>query len=337
MNIALDAMGGDFGAENNVKAAIMALKEFSHLDKVYLVGKKDQILRLLEHQTVDEKRIEIIDCDQEVSMKDAPSIALRQKKQSSLALMFQLHKDQAVNAVVSAGNTGAVMAFALKYLGRLPGINRPGIVATLPTRTGIPVVLMDVGANTDCKAKNLLQFGYMGSIFSENIIGIPRPKVGLINIGEESSKGNDISLLAHQLLEKSGLNFQGNAEGRDILGGNFHVIVMDGFVGNIVLKHSESLVYLVNSLFKEAIRKHFWPKIGALFMLPAFDYLKKKLNYESYGGGALLGINGNCIISHGKSSPLALKNAIREAISLNTHSINQLIEKEMLKHNSEDF
>ena len=227
------------------------------------------------------------------------------------------------------------MAFALRTLGRIPGINRPGLASPIPTRTGTPVVLIDIGANTDCKAQNLLEFAYMGSLYAEHIIGISQPSVGIINIGEESNKGNDVTILAYQLLEKSEMNFLGNAEGRDILSGKFNVIVMDGFVGNIVLKLSESLMVLYNSLIREGIKKSFTSKIGALLMKPAFEHIKQKINYESYGGAILLGINGICMICHGRSTPIAVKNAIHTAMEIKRVEITKRIEQEISKHDNE--
>ncbi|MBP7461215.1 MAG: phosphate acyltransferase PlsX [Candidatus Delongbacteria bacterium] len=335
MRIALDAMGGDIGIEVNVKAALLSLQAYKNLEKIYLVGNQAGIESELSRHSYSADRIVVVHSPQEVSMKDSPSFAIRQKKESSLAIMLQLQKDKEVDASVSAGNTGAVMAFALRILGRIPGINRPGLASPLPTRTGTPVVLIDIGANTDCKARNLLEFAYMGSLYAEHIIGVAQPTVGIINIGEESSKGNDVTLLAHQLLERSELNFAGNAEGRDILSGKFNVIVMDGFVGNIVLKLSESLMVLYNSLLREGIKKSFKSKIGALLMKPAFEHVKQKINYESYGGAILMGVIGICIISHGRSTPVAIKNAIFSAMEMKRADITRRIEQEISQHDAE--
>lgn len=328
-------MGGDIGIEVNVKAALLSLQAYKNLEKIYLVGNQAGIESELSHHSYPSDRLVIVHSPQEVIMKDSPSYAIRQKKESSLAIMLQLQKEKEVDASVSAGNTGAVMAFALRTLGRIPGINRPGLASPIPTRTGTPVVLIDIGANTDCKAQNLLEFAYMGSLYAEHIIGISQPSVGIINIGEESNKGNDVTILAYQLLEKSEMNFLGNAEGRDILSGKFNVIVMDGFVGNIVLKLSESLMVLYNSLIREGIKKSFTSKIGALLMKPAFEHIKQKINYESYGGAILLGINGICMICHGRSTPIAVKNAIHTAMEIKRVEITKRIEQEISKHDNE--
>jgi len=337
MKIALDAMGGDHGVAVNVEAALLSLKTFADIKQIYLIGDQEEIKKeTAKWDSSDRNKIEIVHSEQVVTMKDSPSSALRQKKNSSLAIMFDLQKNGLAHASVSAGNTGAVMAFALRKLGRLQGINRPGIAVALPTITDKPVIILDVGANAECKARNLLEFAYMGSVFAEQVFDMNHPKVGLLSIGEESSKGNDVTVLAHQLLLKSGVNFIGNAEGKDVHSGDFDVIVMDGFVGNIVLKHSESFYHLLKKMIKESIGKNFISLSGAVLMTPAFKKMKQKLNYENYGGAALLGINGNCVVAHGRSTPEALKNAIKEAVYLVNHNVNNRIEEKMISNHSEE-
>ncbi len=337
MKIALDAMGGDFGIPITIQGALLAIKKLKDISKIILVGNEDEIKKELNKYSFNKNKIAILHAPEEVTMKDLPSTAIRQKKQSSLALMFELHKNNKVDAVVSAGNTGAIMAFALTTLGRLPLIKRPAIAITLPTITGQPVVLLDIGANSDCNPRNLVEFAYMGSIFAKNVLNIEKPKIGLLSIGEEPSKGNELTVKTHKILATSpDLNFKGNAEGRNIFTGEFDVIVTDGFIGNIIVKHSESLFTLFSKILKDAVKKNPISMIGALLLKPAFGAIKEKLNYENYGGAALLGINGNCIIAHGRSTPVALMNAIKEAVNTFIHKVNIQIEEEMQKINLKD-
>jgi len=239
---------------------------------------------------------------------------------------MRLHKERQVDAIVSAGNTGATVAGSLVTLGRLQGVSRPAITTFYPTRKEW-VVLLDVGANSVCTPKNLLQFGVLGSVFSEDIMGVKHPRIGLLNIGEESSKGHDVVREAHQLFRDSGLNFVGNVEGRDVFMGATDVVVCDGFVGNVVLKFSESILAFTSHVLRNEVRRSPFRKIGAFMMKGAFSAFRSRLDYASYGGAPLLGINGVIIIGHGSSSARAIKNAILMAQRFVNYKVNQHIEQ----------
>jgi glycerol-3-phosphate acyltransferase PlsX len=237
---------------------------------------------------------------------------------------MNLHREGSVKAFVSAGNTGAVVASSLLTLGRLPGIERPAIAIHLPTENG-GTVLIDGGANSDCDPRNLLQFAFMGAVYAETFLGKTNPRVALLSIGEERSKGNELTRGSYELLEKSGLNFAGNVEGRDVFTGAVDVVVTDGFVGNVVLKFTESIIYYINTLIREEAGKRFLARIGAGLMKSAFQGVKRKLDYAEYGGMPLLGVNGVVIISHGKSSSRAIKNAVLAAERFVTGGVNDRI------------
>lgn len=311
MRIAFDAMGGDHAPERNVAGAAEAAASARGEYEVVLVGDstvlKERFGKLLRGLPV-----EIVHASEVVGMDEAPATALRRKRDSSISVAMELHRTGEVDAVVSAGNTGAAMASALLTLGRLPGVSRPAIASLFPSTRGASLVL-DVGANTECKAENLVEFAVMGSLFAEKAFGIEEPVVGLLSIGEERSKGTDIVVEAHRQLLRSGLNFVGNVEGNDILTGDLDVVVCDGFTGNVVLKFTEGITSLLTSRLKRGLSKSPLARIGALFMSPVFKNLKKDLDYEKYGGAPLLGIQGAVIICHGGSTARALKNAVKVA------------------------
>jgi glycerol-3-phosphate acyltransferase PlsX len=245
-------------------------------------------------------------------MSESPATAIRRKRESSIAVATRLHKDGAVDAIVSAGNTGAAVASSLISLGRIPGIDRPAIAIFYPSRNGGTIVL-DGGANSDNVPKHLEQFAYMGETYAEVFLGRKDPKIGLLNIGEESSKGSELTREAHRLLAASRLNFAGNVEGRDVIAGKVDVVVTDGFTGNVLLKFAESIVHYFSSLIKEGIEKRTVAKIGAGLMKPVFREIGRTLDYAEYGGMPLLGIDGVTIIGHGGSSAKAVKNAVLAA------------------------
>ena len=321
-HIALDAMGGDRGPEELVFGAIQAVEETDL--KVTLFGDEQQIQAALSRYNRHPDKIRIVHTSQVIAMNESPFDAVRKKRDSSIMRAFALHKEGKVDAVVSAGNSGATMAAAIKYLGRLEKISRPGIAGIYPTLKG-PVVMMDVGANVDCRPQHLFQFGIMASAFSTFFFGVERPRIGLLSIGEEGGKGNILVKKSHELLQKSSLNYIGNVEGRDTFLGDVDVIVCDGFVGNVCLKLSEGLAEAVLSMLGGEIAKSFKAKIGYLLAREAFDSLKKKIDYAEYGGAPLLGLNGTGIICHGRSNARAIKNAIKVAEALVRNQVNEHI------------
>jgi glycerol-3-phosphate acyltransferase PlsX len=324
MKIALDAMGGDKAPVGIIEGAFEAAREASERIEVVLVGKRDLLEAHISAQRLEASNVEIVDAPEVIEMSESPATAIRRKRASSIAIGMNLHREGKVRAFVSAGNTGAVVASSLLTLGRLPGIERPAIAIHLPTDSG-GTVLIDGGANSDCAPHNLLQFAFMGSAYAETFFGKENPRVALLSIGEERSKGNELTRGSYELLEKSGLNFTGNVEGRDVFTGAADVVVTDGFVGNVVLKFTESIIYYINTLIREETGKRFFAKIGAGLMKPVFRGVKRKLDYAEYGGMPLLGVNGVVIISHGKSSSRAIKNAVLAAERFVTGGVNDRI------------
>ncbi|MCF8055560.1 MAG: phosphate acyltransferase PlsX [Desulfocapsa sp.] len=324
MRIALDAMGGDHGPDEKIAGAIQALEETDLL--LTLVGDEQAIRSCLDRMAPAENvsaRIQIVHSSEVVEMRESPVDAIRKKKNSSVMLAFDLVKKGQADAAVSAGNSGATMAAAVRKLGRLPNVSRPGIASVFPTLKN-PVVMMDVGANVDCRPQHLFQFALMASSFAR-VFDIESPRVGLLSIGEESGKGNQLVKEAYAMLDSSSLNFIGNVEGRDIFQGDVDVIVCDGFVGNICLKVSEGLVEAVIQMIRQGVMGSFAAKIGYLLARPVFRRLKKRVDYAEYGGAPLLGINGTGIICHGKSSSMAIKNAIIEAQKIVDNKVNDRI------------
>jgi len=329
IKIAVDAMGGDKAPAAIVSGAIEAARKSQDRYEVVLVGDKDAILAEFDqHHFMKELPVSIVHASQQVGMGETPSTTLRKKPDSSIAVAIDLHKAKKVDAVVSAGNTGAVMATSLLKLRTIKGVQRPAIGSFMPHESGVCLV-MDVGSNVDCKPNHLFQFGMMGSIFMENIMNVTNPVVGLLNIGEESSKGTDAVQQAYNLLEKSPLNFLGNIEGRDILTGSADVIICDGFVGNVLLKFGESLARMISTTMKRTIRGNLPGTLGMYLMRPSLRKLFKLFDYQEYGGAPLFGIKGNVIVSHGSSGPRAIKNAVEEAWKMVTSKVTQRIETQI--------
>ncbi|OGC05266.1 phosphate acyltransferase [candidate division WOR-1 bacterium RIFOXYA12_FULL_43_27] len=307
MKIALDAMGGDFAPEAQVKGAELALLEYPDLE-IVLVGDEQVLNRLAKKQD----RLSIMHAAEKIEMDESPVAAVREKKAASINIALDLHKARMVSAVVSAGNTGAFMTAGLFKLGRLKGIERPAIATVFPSEHG-GVLLLDMGANVDCTPNQLKQFGEMGSRYAEDIMHIKNPRVGLLNIGEEKEKGNQLTKAAWQLLSSAPINFIGNIESKEVLNGKVDVVVCDGFVGNLLLKFGESLSLKIVDFLKTEIKKSLLAKLGAIMLFPAFKSLKKMVDYDESGGAPLLGLDGICIKAHGRSNPKAIKNAIRVA------------------------
>jgi len=315
-------MAGDHGPEELITGALQAVRQAGI--SVTLVGDENLLQKHLETLAPDPntaRLINIVHSSQVIEMNEHPVDAIRKKKDASVMVAFDLVKNGNADAAVSAGNSGATLAAAVKKLGRLGGISRPGIASSFPTLKK-PVVLMDIGANVDCRAQHLFQFAIMASAFSR-INGVENPRVGLLTIGEETGKGNSLVKDTYPLLEASSLNFIGNVEGRDVFHGNVDVIVCDGFVGNICLKVSEGLADAAMQMLGDEIKKSLFAKIGYLLARPAFKAFKKRVDYAEYGGAPLLGLNGVGIICHGKSSSHAIKNAILEAAKMVKRNINK--------------
>lgn len=330
IRIAVDAMGGDHAPEAIVSGTIQAAQQAKGRYELVLVGETQKIEdELKKHREIQHLPISIEHASQIIGMDEAPAMALRKKPDSSLSVCMRLQKEGKVAAMVSAGNTGAVMAAALFVLKRIQGVLRPAIGSFLPHESGI-CFMIDVGSNVDCKPEQLQQFGIMGSIFANHVMDLKSPKVGILNIGEETSKGNEATQIAHELLAQTkGLNFMGNVEGRDVMRGVADVVVCDGFVGNILLKFGESISRMVAKSLKHEIGSNIRGKTGALLVKPHLKRLFSKFDYQEYGGAPLLGVKGNCIICHGSSSPKAIKNAIEEAFKMIEENINVLIEKQV--------
>lgn len=316
-------MGGDHAPDEIVAGAIRAQAELDV--EVLLVGDPQAIEASLKQHS-GARQLEIVTAEEVVAMDEEPLVSIKRKPKASINVAMDLVKQKRADAVVSAGHSGAAMAAALLRLGRLRGIDRPAIGAVFPTMVeGKPVLILDVGANVDCRPKYLEQFAVMGSVYSQYVLGIPEPKVGLLNIGEEASKGNDLAIRAHQLLqEDKRITFIGNAEGRDVLSGRFDVIVCDGFVGNVLLKFAEAVGEIVLQILQEELPQGLSGQLGVVLLKSNLKRLKQRIDHAEHGGGLLLGVAGICIISHGSSQAPTIFNAIRlakEAID------NQVLER----------
>jgi glycerol-3-phosphate acyltransferase PlsX len=328
VTIAVDAMGGDYAPASVVQGAYLAAQEMGDRLNLVLVGSRDKIQEYLDTSRLDSRPFDIEHAPEEVLMGERPTAALRRKKGSSIAVALGLHKHGQADAVLSAGNTGAVVASALLTLGRLEGVLRPAIATSFPTERGA-TTLLDMGANPECKPANLLQFGVMGSIYESYVHSKQNPRIGLLSIGEEATKGNDLILAAHKLFSESPLNFVGNIEGQDILKGAVDVVVTDGFTGNVILKFTGSLLSFLNRLALRHVKRDIFAKLGVLLLKSAFRSIKRTLDYTEYGGAPLLGVNGVCIICHGGSSPKAIKSGIKLAYRMVADEVNDHIKKQL--------
>jgi len=331
MKIALDAMGGDFGPPNLVGGAALALREYRHIGKLFLVGDAAQIEAELKKQHCNDKRVEIVHASQVVDMSDRAVEAVRRKKDSSVSRAVDLVKHGQADAIVSAGHTGAAVAASTIKLRTLQGIDRPGIAAVLPTETNV-FVLIDAGANVDARPEHLLQYAIMGSVYSRHVLHYKNPTVGLISLGEEDVKGTEKTKEVFKMLKRSSLNFIGNIEGRHLFEDPVEVVVCDGFVGNVILKTCESIAVAIFAWLKHELMRSTKRKVGAFLAKNAFLEIKDKTNYEEYGGSPLLGVDGICIIAHGASTPLAIKNALRVAAESIEHQVNPHIIEEVQRY-----
>ena len=326
--IALDAMGSDRAPKPEVEGAIQASRHYGI--RVCLVGPEPQLRTELErHPWASRLPIELVHASEVITMRDKAAQAVRAKRDSSMRVGLRMVRDGRAAGFVTAGNTGAAMATAKMVLGAIPGVDRPALAAVFPTVLGTAAALLDVGANVDCSPENLEQFAVMGEIYFRIMFGTKRPRVGLLSIGEEETKGNDLTREAFQLLKRLPLNFVGNVEGRDLYSGTVDVIVTDGFVGNVALKTSEGVANLVRYALKESLKATITRQVGYLLSRSAFGDFKKRLDHTEYGGAPLLGIKGICCITHGSSNTNAIKNAIRVAAEFAERRINDTIEKEV--------
>jgi phosphate acyltransferase len=326
--IALDAMGSDRAPKPEIEGAIQAARQYGV--RVLLVGRAEVIQAELDrHPSAAGLPLEIVQASEVIRMDDKAVQAVRAKRDSSIRVGVRLVRDKKASGFVTAGNTGAAMATAKMVLGALPGVDRPALAATFPTASGAAATLLDVGANVDCKPENLVQFAVMGEIYVRSMFGTKRPRVGLLSIGEEESKGNELTREAFALLKHLPLNFIGNVEGRDLYSGVVDVIVADGFVGNVALKTSEGVANLVRAVLKESLRATITRQVGALLSRSAFADFKKRLDHTEYGGAPLLGVKGVCFITHGSSNANAIKNALRVSAEFAEHRINDVIAKEL--------
>jgi phosphate acyltransferase len=325
--IVVDAMGTDGAPQAEVEGAILAARE-RHAE-VVLVGPQPLLARELERHRALNLGIEIVHASEAITMEDAAAKAFRRKRDSSIRVAARLVREGKADGLISAGNTGAVMTTVKIVLGALEGVDRPALAAVFPTSQGKAAVLVDVGANVDCKPQHLEQFAVMGEIYYRMIFGVERPRVGLLSIGEEDHKGNDLTREAFHLLKRLPLNFVGNVEGRDLYNGRVEVVVCDGFIGNVALKISEGLIEAVSSLLKEALSSTLSSKVGYVLSRKAFQNFKKRVDYSEYGGAPLLGVRGVTIICHGGSSAKAIKNAVRVAAEFAEGRVNEKIEHEL--------
>ena len=324
MKIAVDAIGGDYAPEEVVLGAIEAVKAYKY--DVVLVGDEKKIRKVMaEHGSEESERLTIVHAAEVIEMDEHPAQAIRKKKDASIVVATRLVKEGVCDAVVAPGSTGAAVTAALLGLGRIKGIERPCIATPIPSKKGVSV-LLDSGANSDSKPKHLVQAAIMGTHYAKYIFNIESPKIGLLNIGAEASKGNELSQTTYPMLEATKtISFYGNIEGRDITEGIVDVVVCDGFVGNVILKFGEGIALFIMQLVKDSIRKGgILAKLGAMAVMPAFKHLKKRLDFTEYGGAPLLGVDGSFIICHGSSKAKTIRHAVRVA--------GELVEEDVVGH-----
>jgi len=328
MVVVVDGMGGDFSPNAVVEGCIAAIKEYD-ID-ILITGPEDLIQMELKKYNYDTSKIKIVDAKEVIGTNEHPVMAIKRKKGSSLVKALNLVKSGEADAIISAGSTGAFLAGCTLIVGRIKGIDRPALAPVVPGKNG-PFMIIDSGANAECKPHYLVQFGLMGKTYFENILKVNNPSVGLVNIGTEEEKGNELSKSAHQLLKGANLNFVGNVEAREIPTGDVNVLVCDGFTGNVILKLYEGTVATIFDLLKAEIMKSFKTKIGGILLKPVFRKFKKDFDYKEYGGAAFLGVKGICIKAHGNSDAKAFKNAIGQAIIFYENKVVEKLKLEIEK------
>ncbi len=326
MRIGIDAMGGDFAPLNEILGALSCIEECaSKLDEILLYGNQTQIEDIAKIQNLDISKLTIVNCLDSVSMHDDPTEILKTKKDSSLYRGTEDLKNKKIDAFASAGNTGATLTFSTILLGRIPGVSRPTIAGFLPTTKSTPTLILDVGATIDQKSRFLFEFALMGSIYFQSVYNKPNPTIGLLNVGQEETKGTDELRDAYKLLKNSSLNFIGNVEGRDILAGTADVVVCDGYVGNVIIKFAESFIPLLKQKVKEYSQKSIISKVQTALSFPALRGALHGFDYEEYGGVPVLGVNGISVVGHGSSTPKAIKNMIKRSVELaNSNLIDKI-------------
>ncbi len=329
MKIIVDAMGGDHAPQAIIAGVVEAIQEFDVF--IVLIGLKDQIQKELNQYYYPQDRIEIIHAPEVVGMQDPATVSLRKKKKSSISLGINLLKDSQYSAFISAGNTGAVVAASTIFLGMIEGVNRPAIGFIMPTLKNL-AFLIDIGANTEAKPQHLLQSAMMANVYVREVLGVESPTIGLLNIGEESSKGGGFAKETYKLMESRLSNFIGNIEANEVYKGKSDCIICDGFVGNVVIKVSQGLMESAGKLVKREVKKSPMAILGALLMKPRLQHIKKLADYSEYGGAPLLGVNGVVMISHGRSNPKAIKNAIRATMKEVQRDLLSIMKKEILSH-----
>jgi len=330
--IALDVMGGDHGPRITLPGAAVALKAMPEL-YLLLVGDQSEIEHNLSHYGIQGEllaRTKIVHADSVVTMDDKATSILKEKKDSSIRLAAECVRDGDAQGMVSMGHTGAAMVASMIVMGKLPGVDRPCLATVLPSLRGTPTVLLDVGANVDCKPEHIAQFALMGAVYAEEVLDASEPKIGVLSVGEEDAKGSEITRQTSTFLRELNVNFGGNAEGRDIWTGDFDVIACDGFVGNVVLKSSEAMAESILHGMKDSLRSNLWSKLGGILVRPSMRRFYKKLDYAEYGGAPLLGVKGISIIGHGRSNARAVSAAIRVAVRGAKNNINGRIQERML-------
>jgi glycerol-3-phosphate acyltransferase PlsX len=330
--IIVDAMGGDFAPLNAVVGAIDAYNESRNFE-LFLVGRQEAIKEVIKSNNLSFDDRNIINADEIIEMGDSPTVSIKSRPKSSIVVGAALVKEKKADAFVSAGNTGAMMAASTLIMGRIPGVGRPTIGAVMPNKNGV-CILFDVGASVDSKAKHLLEYGIIGSIYLKEIYGIDNPAIGLLSVGEEDSKGNEVSLAAFELLKKTSLNFVGNVEGRDILNGTVNVVVCDGFVGNILIKFGEGVLSFLKYKFKDYASGGLFNKIKMGLVKGAMKSILKDFDYQEQGGVPLLGVNGISIIGHGSSTPRAIRNMVLRANEMYEKKLVAKIESSIKKYSS---
>jgi glycerol-3-phosphate acyltransferase PlsX len=340
LRIAVDAMGGDFAPQCAVEGAVRSAREDGAA--ILLVGDRlrveAELARLgfrTEGASGDAGTIEIVHADEVVGMDEPAITPIRKKRRSSIRLCAELVKEGRAQALVTAGNTGAAMISAKMVIGTIPGVDRPALAAVLPNAAG-RTVLLDVGANVDTKPLQLRQFAVMGHFYAQAVIGTTAPRIGLMSIGEEEGKGTDLTREVFRVLKKTGLNFIGNVEGRDVFNGTCDVIVCDGFVGNVVLKSAEALAELIGKMLREELERSTRTKAGYLLAKPAFDRFRTRVDYSEYGAAPLLGVNGGCFIGHGRSNAHAIQNAIRRAVEFSAAELHRKIHDKVAELQSQE-
>lgn len=329
MRIAIDGMGGDHAPFEIVKGCVEASKKIEH--EIYIIGREDEIQNELDKYTYRKEQIKVVHASDVITMEDAPVKAVRTKTDSSLVRGLNMVKNGEADLLISAGNSGAIMAGGLFILGRIPGIDRPAIATTYPILGKGMSLMVDSGANAECKPTNLLEFATMGSIYMERVFGIQKPKVGLVNIGTEESKGTTVLKGAHELLAKSRLTFIGNVEARQVPNGVCDVIVCDGFVGNVILKLTEGLAWSILQLIKKKFTQGLRSKIGALLLSNKLKEMKQEFDYSEYGGAPILGVKGVLLKIHGSSNANAVKNAIIKGIPYVENRVIEVIQDSVLE------